>query len=126
MITRKKLKFSSLVAFFTLLSVQITSHSYEFPVFKERRSGVSVALVAEESGRFKSLQTLTTLGQECIDGAGVAVKKEYNIAVMPKYSFGSDIVLVFHDVDRFGNKVVSKVITCHFDQTLNRILSIEK
>lgn len=71
MITRKNLKLSSLVAFFTLLSVQITSHSYEFPVFKERRSCVSFALVAEESGRFKSLQTLTTLGQDCIDGAGI-------------------------------------------------------
>ena len=122
----KKMKLLSLFAFLTLLSLQIKSYSYEFPVFKERRSGVSVALVAEDSGRFKSLQTLTTLGQECIDGAGVAVKKEYNLAVMSKYSFANDIVLVFHDVDRFGNKVVSKVVTCHFDQTLNQILSIEK
>lgn len=87
---------------------------------------MSVALVAQEGGRFKSLQTLTTLGQECIDAAGIAVKKEYNLAVMPNYSFASDIGLVFHDVDRFGNKVVSRVVTCHFDQTLNHILSIEK
>lgn len=122
----KRMKLSSAVAFFAVSLVQITSYSYEFPVFKERRSGVSVALVAQEGGRFKSLQTLTTLGQECIDAAGIAVKKEYNLAVMPNYSFASDIGLVFHDVDRFGNKVVSRVVTCHFDQTLNHILSIEK
>ena len=122
----KKRKLSSLFAFLTLLSLQIRSYSYEFPVFKERKSGVSVSLVAEESGRFKSLQILTTLGQECIDAAGIAVKKEYNLVVVPAYSIGSDINIVFQDVDRFGNKVVSKVVTCHFDQTLNRILSIQR
>lgn len=122
----KSTKSLSIVALFAFLSVQTAAHSYEFPVFKERRSGVSVALVPEDNGRFKSIQTLTTLGQECIDAAGIAVKKEYNLAVIPTYSFASDIAIVFHDVDRFGNKVVSKVVTCHFDQTLDRILSIEK
>lgn len=112
--------------FAVLLSVHITSNSYEFPVFKERKSGVPVALVAAESGRFKSLQTLTTLGQECIDAAEIKVREEYNLAVIPAYSFATEINIVFRDLDRFGNKVVGKVITCHFDQSLSRILKIEK
>lgn len=115
---------NKLFVLFGLVSTYV--YASEFPTFKERNSGVLIELVVSQSGRFQRADTLKTLGQECIDAAGVMVAKESNLIIIPPYDSGSEISVVFRDVDRFGNKVVSHGVTCNFDRNLKNIINIEK
>jgi hypothetical protein len=109
---------------FILLLSNLSISAADFPTFKEKKSGVLIEFVVSEFGRFNNSNILKTLGQECIDSAGVTITKESNLLVMPAYQTGNEISIIFRGIDRFGNKFVRNGFTCEFDPALRKVIKV--